>query len=65
MVVRVEAMVTLVLFDHSLRIRMAGDHSSASIEGSAPATSLEGSDQVPDTKRQKRSNSSLIGKIHN
>ncbi|KAF8722474.1 P-loop containing nucleoside triphosphate hydrolase protein, partial [Rhizoctonia solani] len=65
MVVRVDAIVTQVLFDHSLRIRMAEDSSSDSVQKSFQGIEYKRGALALTTEEQKRPTSYLIGRIHN
>ncbi|KAG8713050.1 hypothetical protein FRC11_013442, partial [Ceratobasidium sp. 423] len=63
--VRIEAMVSQLLFEHSLRIRMAGEHPSDTKQGSSQPTISKGRPSDSSIEKQKRPNSHLVGKIHN
>ncbi|CAE6442804.1 unnamed protein product [Rhizoctonia solani] len=65
MLVRIEAMVAQLLFEHSLRIRMTGGHSNNTKRGSSQETISEGRGKDPSTQKQNRSNSRFVGRIHN
>ncbi|KAF8758430.1 P-loop containing nucleoside triphosphate hydrolase protein [Rhizoctonia solani] len=65
MVVRVDAIITQVLFDHSLRIRMAEDSSSDSVQKSFQGIEYKRGALALTTEEQKRPTSYLIGRIHN
>ncbi|CAE6404190.1 unnamed protein product [Rhizoctonia solani] len=65
MVVRIEAMVTQLLFEHSLRIRMASEDSIETNKYSPQSTGSEGIRPNLNKEKQNLSSSHILGRIHN
>lgn len=65
MVVRIEAMVTQLLFEHSLRIRMASEDSIETNKYSPQSTYSEGIRPNLNKEKQNLSCSHILGRIHN
>ncbi|KAH7340932.1 ABC transporter type 1, transmembrane domain-containing protein [Rhizoctonia solani] len=65
MVDRIEAMVTQLLFEHSLRIRMTSEDSSYVNKDLAQSTGPKRIYPGPNKEKRNLSSSHLVGRIHN